>query len=60
MSSPSSPKDTFLRNIINPHLAEVRRHPQTLWVEYGVLHKENLKGHAKEGSTKARLEEVEQ
>src|SRR3954470_8117002 len=52
-------KDTFLVNVINPHLAEVRRHPQTLWVEDGVLYKEDLKGHIKEGSTKARLEEVE-
>ena len=34
--------------------------PQTLWVEDGVLHKEDLKGPVKEGSTKARLEEVEQ
>ena len=60
MASPSSPKDTFLINVINPHLAEVRRHPQALWVEDGVLHKEDLKGPVKEGSTKARLEEVEQ
>ena len=60
MTSPNSPKDKFLRNVINPHLAEVRRHPQTLWVEDGVLHKEDLKGPIKEGSTKARLEEVEQ
>ena len=60
MASPSSPKDKFLRNVINPYLAEVRRHPQTLWVEDGVLHKEDLKGPKKEGSTKARLEEVEQ
>ena len=60
MASSSSSKDTFLVNVINPHLAEVRRHPQTLWVEDGVLHKEDLKGPIKEGSTKERLEEVEQ
>ena len=29
-------------------------------MEYGVLHKEDLKGPVKEGSTKSRLEEVEQ
>ncbi|KAE8781147.1 40s ribosomal protein s5-1 [Hordeum vulgare] len=60
MASPKSPKDKFLVNIINPYLAEVKRHPQTLWVEDGVLHKEDLKGPVKEGSTRARLEEVEQ
>ncbi|KAE8780329.1 hypothetical protein D1007_46543 [Hordeum vulgare] len=60
MASPKSPKDKFLINVINPYLAEVKRHPQTLWVEDGVLHKEYLKGPVKEGSTRARLEEVEQ
>ncbi|KAE8788535.1 40S ribosomal protein S5-1 [Hordeum vulgare] len=60
MASPKSPKDKFLVNVINPYLAEVKRHPQTLWVEDGVLHKEDLKGPIKEGSTRARLEEVEQ
>ncbi|KAE8784105.1 hypothetical protein D1007_42364 [Hordeum vulgare] len=60
MASTNSPKDKFLVNIINPYLAEVKRHPQTLWVEDGVLHKEDMKGPVKEGSTKARMEEVEQ
>ncbi|KAE8777756.1 hypothetical protein D1007_49427 [Hordeum vulgare] len=60
MASPKSPKDKFLVNVINPYLVEVKRHPQTLWVEDGVLHKEDLKGRVKEGSTRARLEEVEQ
>ncbi|KAE8781722.1 40s ribosomal protein s5-1 [Hordeum vulgare] len=60
MASPESPKDKFLVNVINPYLVEVKRHPQTLWVEDGVLHKEVLKGPVKEGSTRARLEEVDQ
>ncbi|KAE8815314.1 hypothetical protein D1007_07279 [Hordeum vulgare] len=60
MASPKTPKDKFLVNIINPYLVEVKRQPQTLWVEDGVLHKEELKGPIKEGSTRARLEEVEQ
>ncbi|KAE8821099.1 hypothetical protein D1007_00952 [Hordeum vulgare] len=60
MAYPKSPKNKFLVNVINPYLAEVKRHPQTLWVEDGVLHKEDLKGPVKEGSTRARLEEVEQ
>src|ERR1043165_7505996 len=29
MASPSSPKDKFLVNVINPYLAEVRKHPQS-------------------------------
>ncbi|KAE8811110.1 40s ribosomal protein s5-1 [Hordeum vulgare] len=60
MASPSFPKDKFFVNVINPYPAEVKRHPQTLRVEDGVLHKEDLKGPNKEGSTGARLEDVEQ
>ncbi|KAE8813984.1 40s ribosomal protein s5-1 [Hordeum vulgare] len=60
MASPKSPKDKFLVNFINPYLAELSRHPQTLRVEEGVLHKEDLERPVKEGSTRARLEEVEQ
>ncbi|KAE8806352.1 hypothetical protein D1007_17402 [Hordeum vulgare] len=60
MASPKSPKDKFFVNIMNPYLAEVKRHPQTLWVEDGVLHKEDMKGPVKEGSTESRMEEVEQ
>ncbi|KAE8795955.1 hypothetical protein D1007_29149 [Hordeum vulgare] len=60
MASPKYPKDKFFVNVINSYLAEVKRHRQTLWVEDGVLHKEDLKGPVKEGSTEARMEEVEQ
>ena len=60
MASPSSPKDTFVVNVINPYLAEVRKHPQVLHVEEGVLHKEDLKGPVKEGSTEDRLKKMEQ
>src|SRR3954465_6317868 len=60
MASPSSPKDKFVVNIINPYLAEVKKHPQVLHVEDGVLRKEDLKGPVKEGSTKDRLKEMEQ
>src|SRR3954470_4196984 len=28
MASPSSPKDKYIVNVINPYLAEVRKHPQ--------------------------------
>src|SRR3954468_10945689 len=59
MASPSSPKDKFVVNVINPYLAEVRKHPQVLHVEDGVLHKEYLDGPVKDGSTKDRLKEME-
>ena len=52
MASPSSPKDKFVVNIINPYLAEVRKHPQVLHVEDGVLRKEDLKGQSKRGASK--------
>ena len=60
MASPSSPKDKFVVNVINPYLAEVKKHPQVVRMEDGVLHQEDLKGPIKEGSIQARLEEVEQ
>ena len=59
MASPSSPKDKFIVNVINPYLTEVRKHPQVLHVEDGVLRKEDLKGPVKEGSTEDRLKEME-
>ena len=60
MASPSSPKDKFVVNFINPYLAEVTKHPQILRLEDGDLHKEDLKGPVKEGSTEDRLKEMEQ
>src|ERR1041385_3073476 len=60
MASPSSPKDKFVVNVINPYLAQVKNHPQTVQLEDGVLHQEDLKEPAKEGSIEARLEEMEQ
>ena len=38
----------------------MRKHPQVLHVEDGVLRKEDLKGPVKEGSTEDRLKEMEQ
>src|ERR1043165_807543 len=60
MASPSSPKGKFVVNVINPYLAEVKKHPQILHVEDGVLRKEDLKGPVKGGSTEDRLKEMEQ
>ena len=50
MASPSSPKDKFVVNVINPYLAEVRKHPQVLHVEDGVLHKEIWRDQSKKGA----------
>ena len=52
MASPSSPKDKFVVNVINPYLAEVRKHPQVLHVEDDVLHKEDLEDQSKKGALK--------
>src|SRR3954471_12482499 len=60
MASPSSPKDKFVVNVINPYLTEVTKHPQVLHVEDVVLRKEDLKGPVKGGSTEDRLKEMEQ
>ena len=60
MASPSSPKDKFVVNVINPYLVEVKKNPQVLHVEDGVLCKEDLKGPVKGGSTEDRLKEMEQ
>src|ERR1041384_5781902 len=59
-ASPSSPKDKFVVNFINPYLAEVKKHPQVLHMENGVLRKEDLEGPVKEGSTEDRPKDMEQ
>src|SRR3954469_23053023 len=59
MASLSSPKEKFVVNVINPYLAEENKHPQVLCVEDGVLHKEDMKGPVKEGSTEERLKDME-
>ena len=59
MTCPSTPKDDFFKNVINPYLAEVKMHPQVLQLKDRVLHKKDLEGPKEEGDVKARLEEVE-
>ena len=49
MTPPGSPKDKFFVNVVNPYLAEVKMHPQTLQLKDGVLHKQDLEGPEKEG-----------
>ena len=59
MTPPSSPKDKFLVNAVNPYLAEVKMHPQTLQLKDGVLHKQDLEEPKKEGYENTRLAEVD-
>src|SRR3990170_8440326 len=59
MASPSAPKDKFFEKVINPYLAEVLQHPQTIEMHEGVLHICDTEGPKKTGSVESRLEEVE-
>ena len=60
MTSPSAPKDKSSEKVINPYLAEVLQHPQTIEMGEGLLHICDAEGPRKTGSTEARLEELEQ
>ena len=60
MTSPSAPKDKFFEKVINPYLAEVLQHPQTIEMREGVLHIRDVEGPKKTGSMETRLEAMEQ
>ena len=60
MTSSSAPKDKFFEKVINPYLAEVLQHPQTIDIREGLLHIRDAEGPRKTGSTEARLEALEQ
>ena len=60
MSSPSAPKDKFFERVINPYLAEVLQHPQTIEMREGVLHIRDVEGPRHTGSVETTLEAVEQ
>ena len=60
MSSPSAPKDKFLERVINPYLAEVLHHPQTIEMHEGVLHIRDVEGPRRTGSVEPKLEAMEQ
>ena len=60
MSSPSAPKDKFFERVINPYLAEVLQHPQTIEMREGVLHIRDEEGPRRTGSVETKLEAVEQ
>ena len=60
MTSPSAPKDNFFEKVINPYLAEVLRHPQTIEMRDGLLHIRDVEGPKGTGSVETRLEAMEQ
>ena len=60
MASPSAPKDKFFEKVINPYLAEVHWHPQTIEMRDGLLHIRDEEGPKGTGSMEMRLEAVEQ
>ena len=56
MTSSSAPKDKFLERVINPYLAEVLQHPQTIELRDGVLHIRDVEGPRRTGSVETRIE----
>ena len=60
MTSPSAPKDKFFKKVINPYLAEVLQHPQTIEMREGLLHIRDVEGPRRTGSVETRLEAMEQ
>ena len=60
MTSPSAPKDKFFEKVINPYLAEVLQHPQTIEMRDGLLHIRDVEGPRRTGSVEKRLEAMEQ
>src|SRR3954471_6261948 len=60
MTAPSVSKDKFFEKVINPYLAEVLRHPQTIELRDGLLHIRDEEGPKGTGSMETRLEAVEQ
>ncbi|KAE8795915.1 40S ribosomal protein S5-1 [Hordeum vulgare] len=60
MASPKAPKDKFFENVVNPYLAGVLQHPQSIEMREGVLHIRDVEGPKKTGSVEARLEAMDQ
>ena len=60
MTSSSAPKDKFFEKVINPYLAEVLQHPQTIEMREGVLHIRDVEGPRRTESVETKLEAVEQ
>ncbi|KAI4969344.1 hypothetical protein ZWY2020_000258 [Hordeum vulgare] len=59
MASPKVPKEKFFEKVINPYLAEVLQHPQSIEIHEGMLHIRDVEGPKRTGSIEARLEAME-
>ena len=60
MTAPSASKDKFIKKVINPYLAEVLRHPQSIEMRDGLLHIRDAEGPMGTRSMETRLEAMEQ
>ncbi|KAE8818850.1 40S ribosomal protein S5-1 [Hordeum vulgare] len=60
MTSPKALKDKIFEKVINPYLAGVLQHPQSIDMREGMLHIRDVEGPKKTGSMEARLEAMEQ
>ncbi|KAE8803619.1 40S ribosomal protein S5-1 [Hordeum vulgare] len=60
MVSPKAPKDKIFEKVINPYLAGVLQHLQSIEMREGVLHIGDVEGPKKTRSVEARLEAMEQ
>ncbi|KAE8793579.1 40S ribosomal protein S5-1 [Hordeum vulgare] len=60
MASPKARKDKIFEKVINPYLAGVLQHPQSIDMREGVLHIRDVEGAKKNESMEARLEAMEQ
>ncbi|KAE8805136.1 40S ribosomal protein S5-1 [Hordeum vulgare] len=60
MASPKALKDKIFEKVINPYLARVLQHPQSIEMREGMLHIRDVEGPKKTGIVEARLEAMEQ
>ncbi|KAE8789190.1 40S ribosomal protein S5-1 [Hordeum vulgare] len=60
MASPKALKDKIFEKVINPYLAGVLQHAQSIEMREGMLHIRDVEGPKKIGSMEARLEAIVQ
>ena len=60
MTSSSAPKDKFFERVINPYLAELLQHPETIELHEGVLHIRDVEEPRRTGSVETGLKAMEQ
>ncbi|KAE8785979.1 40S ribosomal protein S5-1 [Hordeum vulgare] len=60
LASLIAPKDKIFEKVINPYLAGVLQHPQSIEMREGMLHIHDVEGPKKTRSVDARLESMEQ